>query len=491
MQLMLGDIATVLDSPATFAPEQRVEGYSIDSRTLKPGELFFAVRGERLDGHDYVLPALAAGAAGAVVDASRLGGFPNRAQTKLLPVPDTLGALQKLAAEVRRRWAGPLVAVTGSAGKTTTKQTIAALLGTRYRVLESERNLNNHFGLPLSLLRLTPETEAGVFELGMSAPGEIRLLGKLAAPDVGVVTNVGAVHLEFFPDVEAIAQAKFELIETLGPDAWAVLNADDPRVRAFGDKIPGRVLSFGISPLAQFRACDLEPSPDGGFLFTLPEKSYERVPCGVVRRAKFAGNGSGNGAPRDVRFYLPLIGRHNILNVLAALAVCYAFGIPPPSLQKVVASLRPASMRGEMVRLANGALVVNDCYNSNPEALGTMLESVTSLPARRRFAVLGGMMELGPASQTLHHQCGRRVSELGFDGLFTVGDLASGFAEGAREAGMASRAVSQFDSPEQAAACLRELLGEGDVVLLKGSRAVHLEKIWEALEPLAASEPRP
>jgi UDP-N-acetylmuramoyl-tripeptide--D-alanyl-D-alanine ligase len=490
MQLTLGEIAKVLEIPAVIAPEQRVEGYSIDSRTLQPGELFFAVRGERLDGHDYVLQALAQGASGAVVEATRREKFPAWAQPKLLPVASTLGALQKLAGEVRRRWAGPVVAVTGSAGKTTTKQIIAVLLGTRCRVLESERNLNNHFGLPLSLLRLKPEHEAGVFELGMSSPGEIRWLAKFAAPDLGVVTNVSAVHLEFFRDVEAIARAKFELIETLGPEAWAVLNVDDSRVRAFGDQIPGRVLSFGISQPAHFRARDLAVRTDGSSDFTLPAESYASVPPGVIRGAKVHGKETRSVAPRDVRFHLPLLGRHNVLNALAALAACYAFGIPPASLPEAVAALRPGSMRGEMVRLANGVLLVNDCYNSNPEALETMLTSVASLPAKRRIAVLGGMMELGPASQALHLQCGRRVAELGFDGLVALGEEARGFAQGAREAGMAASAVSHVDSPGQAASRLQELLQEGDVVLLKGSRAVRLEKVWEALLSNCVSEGR-
>lgn len=257
MRLTLGEISRLLQSAPPSRSDLPVTGYSIDSRTLRPGELFFAVRGERLDGHDFVLAALAAGASGAVVDGSRRGDFPLSAQPNLLAVPNALEAMQSLAASVRRRWGGPLVAVTGSTGKTTTKQMIAALLATRFRVLQSEGNLNNQFGLPLSLLRLQPETEMGVFELGMSAPGEIRLLATLAAPDVAVVTNVSPVHLEFFPDLEAIAHAKYELIEALEPGAWAVLNADDHRVRAFGEGMAGRVLYFGMSHPAHFQAQEL------------------------------------------------------------------------------------------------------------------------------------------------------------------------------------------------------------------------------------------
>ncbi|MGH9786641.1 MAG: UDP-N-acetylmuramoyl-tripeptide--D-alanyl-D-alanine ligase, partial [Terriglobia bacterium] len=254
MTFTLQEIADTLGSPPPALGGCRVAGYSIDSRTLRPGELFFAVRGRRLDGHDYVIAALAAGAAAAVAAADRVNDFPVEVRPRLLPVREPLEALQKLAAAARRRWGGPVAAVTGSMGKTTTKQMIAALLRTRYRVLENEGNLNNHFGVPLSLLRLEPETEVGVFELAMSGPGEIRLLAEMAAPDVGVVTNVGPVHLEFFPDVEAIARAKFELIETLGERAWAVLNADDPRVSRFGERMAGRTLRFGISHPADLRA---------------------------------------------------------------------------------------------------------------------------------------------------------------------------------------------------------------------------------------------
>ncbi len=490
MQLTLAEIARVIGStagsPAPSEGETVARGYSIDSRTIEPGELFFAVRGERLDGHDYVLGALERGASGAVVDMQRRDGFPAWTQPKLLAVADTLSALQQLAAEVRLRWAGPVVAVTGSAGKTTTKQTIAALLRTRFRVLESERNLNNHFGLPLSLLRLGPEVDVGVFELGMSAPGEIRLLAKLAAPNVGVVTNVGPVHLEFFADVDAIARAKFELIETLPPGAWAVLNADDPRVRAFADRMPGCFITFGIAERANFQARDLETDPMGGAYFTLPAQAYECVPSGVVGPAEGGSNRAARDAGRDVRFHLPMLGRHNVLNVLSALAVCHAFGIAAATLRDAVAELRPAPMRGEVSRLACGAIVVNDCYNSNPDALEQMLTAVHAIPARRRFAVLGGMKELGAASKSLHQRCGRRLPELGFDALLTVGEDARDILEAACAAGMPPRDVAHFDSPDEAGVYLREMLRDGDVVLLKASRAVHLEKVWDALEPITA-----
>ncbi|MBI3895268.1 MAG: UDP-N-acetylmuramoyl-tripeptide--D-alanyl-D-alanine ligase [Acidobacteria bacterium] len=484
MELTLGGITQILEMELPPFPELRVRGYSIDSRTLQPGDLFFALPGKRVDGHEFVSAALAAGASAAVVEASRQAEFPALLRSKLLAVPEPLSALQKLAAAVRRRWGGLVIAVTGSTGKTTTKQMIAALLETRFRVIQNEGNLNNHIGLPLSLLRLDPAAEVGVFELAMSAPGEIRFLANLAAPDLVVVTNVAPVHLEFFPDVEAIARAKFELIETLGEQAWAVLNADDPRVSAFGARIPGRVLYFGMTHSAHFRAQGLTPNSTGGFLFTLPPQPYCAQPLGVIWKGKLPPAVPAAEELFETRFHLCLLGRHNVLNLLAALAACYALGIPPSSLTAAVDRLRPAPLRGEVVRLANGALVVNDCYNSNPEALEAALAAVASLPAQRRIAVLGGMMELGPTSETLHYRCGQRVGELGFQFLIAIGEAARPLAEGARGAGLHPENLMHLNSPEEAGAQLREMLQPGDVVLLKASRSVRLEKVWDCLQSL-------
>lgn len=482
MTFTLVELAEILRCEQPLPGNVRIAGYSTDSRTVRPGELFFAVRGERLDGHDYVTQALDAGAVAAVVAAERICEFPASALPKLLGVPDTLGALQQLAAQARRRWGGPLVAVTGSMGKTTTKQMIAALLRTRYRVLENRGNLNNQFGLPLSLLRLEPETEVGVFELGMSGPGEIRLLASLAAPDLGVVTNVGPVHLEFFPDVDAIGSAKYELIEALGERAWALLNADDPRVARFGERMPDRTLLFGTSQAAGFRAEDTSPNGRLGWTFTVASPSAQAF--AAVRTPPGCKGPDLSDCP--ARFHLPLLGRHNVLNALAALAAGYLFGIAPAELREAVSRLHPGVMRGEAAMLSNGAVVINDCYNSNPAALEAMLAAVQSLPAYRRIAVLGGMRELGPATETLHAQCGARVAELGFHWLVTVGEEAEAIAEGALSQGLPSERCIRMAEPEQAGDWLRSQLRDGDVVLLKASRAIHLESAWERLAALRA-----
>ncbi len=427
----LKGIAAVLGAPSsTGAP---VTGVSIDSRTIQPGELFFALRGPNHDGHKFVSQVLAAGACAAVVDsASGLDGY------RLLKVADTLAALQQLAAEARRLWGGRVVCVTGSAGKTTTKDMIAAALSARLRVRKTEGNLNNEYGLPLSLLRLSDLDQAGVFELGMSHAGEIAALARIAQPDTGVVTCVAPVHLEFFENIAGIARAKYELIEGLSPDGTAVLNADDPLVSAF--RYSGRVIKFGID-----QASDIKEG--SGVSFTA------------------AG----------VRFTLPLPGRHNILNALAALAVAQSFGISADEVAAALRALRAPAMRGETIDF-EGATLINDCYNSNPQAALSMLDWLERVPAKgRRIAVLGEMLELGPLGPAMHRQVGERAARAA-DYVIAVRGLA-------REifAALPAGRGKFVETPEEAATHLASMLRPGDVVLLKASRGVHLERTIEEL----------
>src|SRR5271165_4220301 len=295
MKLALGKVAEFISAVGDFAAEETVRGYSIDSRTVGAGQLFFAVKGERLDGHDYVEQALEKGAAAAVVRKDRVGRYPGK--TQLLAVEDTLVALQMLATAVRKLWGKPLIAVTGSAGKTTTKEAIAHVLSARYRVLKSEGNFNNHFGLPLMLLKLEPEYDVAVIEMGMSHAGEIRALAKIAQPEVGVVTNVAAVHLEFFDSLAGIARAKYELVESLPANGTAVLNADDEYVSQFGRDFRGKVVTYGIRAKAAVRAENVRLQGTEGSAFDVVTID-SRHPAG-----------------------LQLVGEHNILNALAAVAV--------------------------------------------------------------------------------------------------------------------------------------------------------------------------
>jgi len=447
--------------PGGLDPLARLAGVSIDSRTVARGELFVAIHGPRHDGHNFVVAALDAGALAAIVAQDRLAGFPEAVRSKLLPVEDTLAALQELAQAVRSRWGRRLAAVTGSAGKTTTKEILAALLASRFRVLKSEGNLNNEYGLPLQLLRLKETDEAAVVELGMSHAGELRQLAQIARPNVGVVTRVAPVHLEFFASVDEIALAKRELIEGLaGRDSVAVLNADDSRVARFAEAAPGHVVTFGLADRADFRAEHIhDRGADGSeFDFIGPEGS--------------------------ARLKLPLAGRHNISNALAALAAASLWHVGIADAREVFPRLEPAGMRGRVLRYDAGFSVINDCYNSNPVALAAMIEILAHTPASgRRILAAGEMLELGSTSGELHHEAGRAAATTGkLDWIIGVQDDAESFVRGAVEAGHPAAHAKFIGSSAEAAGFVADLLQPGDLLLVKGSRGVKMERIVEALD---------
>ena len=453
MKLALSRIAEFVSATGMFVPEEVVQAYSIDSRTVAAGQLFFAVKGERLDGHDFVEQALQNGAVAAVVSGDQLARYP--VKTRLLAVEDTLVALQTLATAVRKLWGKSLIAVTGSAGKTTTKEAIAHVLSTRFRVLKSEGNLNNHFGLPLMLLKLEPEHDEAVIEMGMSHAGEIRVLAKIAQPEMGVVTNVAAVHLEFFDSLAGIARAKYELVESLPANGTAVLNADDEYVSQFGRGFNGKVVMYGTRAGADVRAEKIQSRGHEGCEFD--------VVIGSVRE----------------HASLPLVGEHNVLNALAAVAVGLERGLKPSEAVEALATLTAADKRGQVLRMGN-ITVINDCYNSNPKALEAMVNSLATMPGKRRIVVAGEMLELGSAGEELHRRAGKHIAERKIDVLLGVRGLAQAMVESAKEAGIASEFVV---APEDAGRWLAREAHDGDVVLLKASRGVKLEKAldtWKA-----------
>jgi UDP-N-acetylmuramoyl-tripeptide--D-alanyl-D-alanine ligase len=450
MKLTLSKIAEFLSAMGDFPREEVARGYSIDTRTIKTGELFFAVKGERLDGHDYVGAAVEKGALAAVVQKDQLHRYPEK--TRLLAVDDTLVALQTLATAVRKVWGKPLVGITGSAGKTTTKEAVAHVLGARFRVLKSEGNFNNHFGLPLMLLKLEPEHDVAVIEMGMSHAGEIRALAKIAQPEVGVVTNVAPVHLEFFDSLAGIARAKYELIESLPSNGTAVLNADDEYVSQFGRDFKGKVATYGMRPTADVRAENVRTRGSEGSEFD------------VVML-------SGHEPAR-----LPLVGEHNILNALAAVAVGVARGLKPSDAVAALATLTPPDKRGQVLQLGN-ITVINDCYNSNPKALHAMVDALAAMKAGRRIVVAGEMLELGPAGEEMHRAAGQHIAGNKIDVLLGVRGLAQAIVDGARRAGGQAEFVA---TPEEAGEWLAREARDGDVVLLKASRGVKLEKALES-----------
>ncbi|MGA2579628.1 MAG: UDP-N-acetylmuramoyl-tripeptide--D-alanyl-D-alanine ligase [Bryobacteraceae bacterium] len=424
-----------------------VTGWSVDTRTLSPGDLFFALPGPHHDGHAYIDAAFEKGAIAVVGQALSLRRAPS---PPVLMVPDSLLAIQNLAAWARQEWAGRIVGVTGSAGKTTAKDAIAHLLAVELPVGKTVGNLNNHVGLPLSILRLPDEARVGVLEMGMNHAGEIRTLAAIAKPDIGVVTNVGYAHVEAFDSIDGVALAKRELIEALDPQSGiAVLNADDPRALRFREIHSGRTITFGLSDAADVRATDLALTAQGTFF---------RV--------------DGND------FHTTLAGRHGVLNLLAGMAVARAFEIPLERLREAVATFTIGKMRGERLE-HNGVIIWNDCYNSNPEAVHAMLDVLHATPARRHIAVLGEMLELGHAAEFLHRQAGRCAAESGLDAFIAVQGEARFMAEEAVRAGMPPHSVHFFERPEDAGEFVRLLVQPGDAILFKGSRGVQIERTME------------
>jgi UDP-N-acetylmuramoyl-tripeptide--D-alanyl-D-alanine ligase len=459
MNLTLAEAAmgagAVLEAPASVTNAGAIvaTGYSIDSRTIATGDLFFAVRGERLDGHDFVAAALERGAIAAVVSRARAATLPDAALAHpLLIAEDPLLAMQSLASHVRRQWGQRVVAITGSAGKTTTKEAIAAALAAKFHVLKSQGNLNNAFGLPLQLLRLMPEHEIAVVEMGMNHSGEIAALARIATPDWGVVTNVGTAHIENFAEGQAgIARAKFELIASLPAHGVAFLNCDDAYAAQFGRDFPGRVVYFGRGPCADPQILSITEDLEG---------LHVRFRAG----------------DRQSSFALRLLGAHNALNAIAGLAVALEAGVDLEAAGAALTSLSAGDKRGQVLEIA-GATILNDSYNSNPEALRSMIHTLALRPASgRRILVAGEMLEMGEHGPMLHTACGRAAAEAGLDFVVGVQGNAEHLAAAAAAGGVASLFLPDADA---AGHWLAHNLRSGDVVLIKGSRGVRLERAIE------------
>ena len=459
MKLTLGQIADIIHAEGEFLSESQAFGYSIDSRTIGAGDLFFAVKGERVNGHDFVEAALANGAVAAVVAMHWLAPAELDPCT-LLRVPDdcedcVLQAMQRLANAVRRKWGRRVIGITGSAGKTTTKEAVATVLESRFQVLKSEGNLNNGYGLPLQLLKLEPEHDVAVIEMGMNHAGEIAALAKIAEPDWAVVSNVAPVHLEHFTDgIAGIAKAKYELVEALPVNGIAFLNADDDYVASFARGMGPRAVLYGFSDLAKVRARDaIEAGTDG------------------VRFTAAAGEESAE-------IHLRMLGLHNVSNALAAIAVGLESGMPLQECALAAGNLRAVDKRGQVLSW-HGATIINDCYNSNPLALDAMVTALMSISARRHIVVAGEMLELGPDAAALHAQSGHRMAEQGVSVVVGVRGNAKSIVEAAA---YTNKTLSVFlESAEDAGVWMAANLRPGDAVLVKASRGVKLERALAAL----------
>jgi UDP-N-acetylmuramoyl-tripeptide--D-alanyl-D-alanine ligase len=470
--------------------DKEIKGFSIDSRAIAAGELFFALsqkdyeragfNGTFADAHRFIPQALQDGALAAVARAESIRDDAALASLgdRLLIVDDVIAALQTLARKVYEAWGRPVIGITGSAGKTTTKDLTAHLLTFAGKhVLKSQRNYNNGLGLPLSVLQMVTEGRApaqfdvAVLEMGMSSPtGEIKRLCKITPPDIGVELLVAPAHLEYFGTIERIAEAKAELIEGLKPGGTAILNADDERVIAMRSRHKsGRTLTFGIENRADVMATEIESEQLGLIRFRL------QTPLGQAQAM------------------LPMPGRHNLMNALAAAAVATCFEIEPETIADALSQSHASEMRGEVLDFAAGFTIIDDSYNSNPAALLNMVQTLVTSGrnSRRRILIAGEMLELGSESAAMHRETGRAIAKAGVDLLWGVRDLASELVEGAREAGMSEATMRFFESSDEAATALMQEAREGDLILVKGSRGVQTDKIVRRLRerfPLAGAD---
>jgi UDP-N-acetylmuramoyl-tripeptide--D-alanyl-D-alanine ligase len=429
-------------------------GVSTDSRSIKSGELFVPLSGEHFDGHDFIEQAVKSGAAGALVEEGKdihQPGF------TLIEVADTLRALQDIAHFVRMsRPELPVIGITGTNGKTTTKEMLASILARRGPVLKNEGNLNNHIGVPLTLLELKEEHWIAVIEMGMSAPGEIDRLAKIAAPQTGVITNVGPAHLDVLRDLAGVAKAKGELIAALPPEGTAVLNADDPYLKTAASEFKGKTLSFGLGRDAQVFATEIEEKQKG-----------------MSFRLKAPG--------ATVLIKLNFIGSHNIYNALAAAAAALSLGMTAEEIRGGLEECRPAKMRMQE-EMIDGVRVINDTYNANPASMAAAISALAAMKGGRKFAILGEMLELGSTASRSHFDTGRLAGASGVYMLVLVGEHAPDAAQGAVEAGMPEENIFIAAGPEKAASIAAEFLKPGDVALVKGSRGSRMELAVERLK---------
>jgi len=438
-------------------PETEYRGISTDSRTIKPGEIFLALKGDTFDGHDFISEVINKGALGVVVQSGR-----SVSQSKegfiVIEVKDTLDALGKCAAHYRRLYGIPLVAVTGSNGKTTTKEMIAAILSTKRRVLKNQGNLNNLIGLPLSLLKLSSAHDVGVFELGMNRRGEIARLVEIARPTVGIVTNVGPVHLEYLKTIDEVAEAKGELFQSLSSEATAIINKDDPRIENLSSRFSGKKITIGMKNPGDVTAKNIVPMGADGMRFNL-----------VIRE-------------KTLSVFLPMIGAHNVMNALAAAGAVTALGEDSVMIPEGLKNFRNLNLRQQLITLPGGITIINDTYNANPVSMKKALETFSLLQGSSRgIIILGDMLELGSHAAALHRELGHEVAKVGVSLLLIMGKFSSDVREGALSGGLSSSSIYIGKNHQDLIDFLRGALKQGDLVLVKGSRGMAMEKVIEGL----------
>lgn len=428
--------------------KQTFTGISTDTRNIKQGDLFVALKGERFDGHNFICQAVNNGASGVLINRTDID-IPENAAVIL--VENTLKGLQSLARFHRQRFTIPVIAITGSNGKTSTKDMTAAVLASRFNVLKTEANYNNEIGLPLTLLKLTPQHEAAVVEMGMRGIGEIRELADIALPTIGIITNVGETHIELLGSVENIAVAKGELVEAIPPNGLVVLNADNFHVRDMKEKAKGRVVFYSLEQNSDIMATNI--------------------------RSEGQGTGFDCHCSQEIfSLYLPAVGRHNVYNALAAIAVGLELGL---TLNEVKAGLGAFAASGMRLHIEQRGdyVIINDAYNASPLSMSAAIDTLAEIASGRTVAVLGDMLELGHIAVEAHRRIGRKLAERGVKMVITVGELAGYIAETAREYGVSI--VVDCKNHDQAKENLQKLLKPGDTILIKGSRGMKMENIIE------------
>ncbi len=455
--MTMGEIEEATDGRLVHGARNAVvRGLSTDSRTLKRGDLFVALCGANHDGHDHLKEVQEKGAGAVVIQKER------KAEGNVLRVKDTLRALGDIAHYWRKKFLLRVVGVTGSNGKTTAKDMVAAVLASKYRTLKTEGNFNNLIGLPLTIGRLKGNEDAAVLEMGMNHFGEIDRLAEIAEPSVALITNVGRAHLEGLGGLAGVAKAKAEILGRLPRGGAAVLPADNrffPYLKKRAKSAGAKVISFGFTKDADFRAMDASLDDLKGLRF----------------RAKFKG--------RTAPISLPIVGRHNILNALAALAVGDVCGVPIGRMRVALRSFHGGAKRMEIVQLPKKVSVINDCYNANPDSMAAALDFLKEASERRRsVAVLGDMLELGAHAAKSHRETGERAARAGVSLLFAVGPHAEDVVQGARSAGLERTRGLAFRTAEEGIPTIRSLLRAGDLVLVKGSRGMKMERVTEALK---------
>jgi len=435
-------------------------GISTDSRTVAEGELFIALKGERFDGHHFAIEALKKRAGGVIIEEDKIRDirWNGYRPSVVIAVKDALHALGDIARERRRNFGTPVVALTGSNGKTTTKDMISACLETTFPVLKTKGNLNNLIGLPLTLLNLTEQERIVVLEMGMNVPGEIRRLTEIAEPDVGLITNIEKVHLEGMGSLERVREEKGELFRRMRQNGTILVNQDDPRVIDLASEFRGQKITFGIDHPAEVMAKEIRVKGVGGTSFTL---MMEGVTMEIT---------------------LPLLGGHFVPNALSAIASASLFGIELEKVKKALENLQPSPMRMEVLRPKEGVTLINDAYNSNPRSMELALEILSEMKGKgRAIAVLGDMLELGDFSVEAHQHIGQRMQELSIDFLLALGDEAPVLVESAIRHGLDSEKARIVESHTEAISILKKMVRDGDWILVKGSRRMGMEKIAEGL----------